>query len=70
MNNVPGSIEQDSSDEEIKPANLSDEFLEVGMVIPMHDDDENEDFDKVDKQDQNAGIMENIANMVDMLNNP
>jgi len=36
----------------------------------MDDDDENEDFDKVDKQDQNAGIMENIANMVDMLNNP
>jgi len=69
MNNVQGSIEQDSSDEEIKPANLSDEFLEVGMVIPCDDEnDDNEEFDKVDKQDQNAGIMENIASMVDMLN--
>ena len=71
MNNVQGSIEQDSSDEEIKPANLSDEFLEVGMVIPCDDEnDDNEEFDRVDKQDQNAGIMENIASMVDMLNNP
>jgi len=70
MNNVQGSIEQDSSDEEIKPANLSDEFLEVGMVIPCDDDnDDNEEFDKAEKQD-NAGIMENIASMVDMLNNP
>ena len=39
MNNVQGSIEQDSSsDEEIRPANLSDEFEEVGMVIPIDDD--------------------------------
>jgi len=67
MNNVQGSIEQDSSDEEIKPTNLSDEFEEVGMVIPIHDDDQNdEEFNKVNKPD----IMENIANMVDMLNNP
>jgi hypothetical protein len=67
MNNVQGSIEQDSSDEEIRPANLSDEFEEVGMVIPIHDDDDqnDEEFDKVEK----AGIMDNIANMVDMLNN-
>ena len=48
MNNVQGSIEQDSSDEEIRPANLSDEFEEVGMVIPIDDDaDQNEEeFDK------------------------
>ncbi len=67
MNDVQGSIEQDSSDEEVRPANLSEEFEEVGMVIPIDDDaDQNdEEFDKVEK----AGIMDNIANMVDMLNN-
>ena len=37
------------------------------MVIPIHDDDQNdEEFNRVNKPD----IMENIANMVDMLNNP
>jgi len=51
MANVQGSIEQDSSDEEIRPANLSDEFEEVGMVIPVdeEDDEQNEEFDKVNK---------------------
>ena len=49
MANVQGSIEHDSSDEEIRPANLSDEFEEVGMVIPVdeEDDEQNEEFDKV-----------------------
>ncbi len=45
MNNVQGSIEHDSSDEEIFPVNLSDEFEEVGMVIPTMD--EEDDFEKV-----------------------
>ena len=45
MNNVQGSIEHDSSDEEIRPANLSDEFEEVGMVIPTMD--EEDDYEKV-----------------------
>ena len=69
MNNVQGSIEMDSSDDETTPANLSDEFEEVGMVIPMTDGDD-DDFDKAFKPEVNGEIMENIANMVDMLSNP
>lgn len=46
MDNVQGSIEMDSnSDEEIKPANLSDEFEEITMVVPT-DEEEVKDFDE------------------------
>jgi len=35
MDNVQGSIEIDSdSDDEIKPANLSDEFEDIAFVMP------------------------------------
>jgi hypothetical protein len=43
MENVEGSIEIDSDEDEIKPTNLSDEFEEVAFVMPPEDEDEDED---------------------------
>lgn len=61
MENVQGSIEVGSdSDEEIKPANLSDEFEQIAMVVPPDDEEAGAE----------AAIMDNVANLVDMLEEP
>lgn len=65
MDNVQGSIEVDSdSDDEIKPANLSDEFEEIGFVMPEDDQPQLVDHDL---PKNNQEIMENVKNLVGML---
>lgn len=67
MDNVQGSIEMDSdSDEEIRPANLSDEFEEIAFVMPPEDEEEKVVEDAGQSND-NKEIMENVQNLVGML---
>lgn len=69
MDNVQGSIEVDSdSDDEIKPANLSDEFEDIAFVMPTQEVAENEgETPGSDDAPNNMEIMENVKSLVGML---
>ena len=69
MDNVQGSIEIDSdSDDEIKPANLSDEFEDIAFVMPTQEVADNEgETPGNDGAPNNMEIMENVKSLVGML---
>ena len=47
MDHVQASLEVGSdSDEEISPANLSDEFEQIAMVVPAEEEDEKEEIER------------------------